>query len=211
MSLSIHEKEKRGKKISKILAELYPDPPIPLEHEDAFTLLVAVLLSAQCTDIRVNQVSKILFAKAKTPTKMLKLGVEKIRDIIRPCGLSERKSQNIYDLSRILLEHYDGQVPQTAEELEALPGVGEKTAAVVLMQAFNIPSFPVDTHILRLANRWGLSESSNPSIVSRELKQIFPKSSWAKLHLQIIFFGREHCKARSHDGNKCPICRHFSS
>ncbi len=192
--------------IAKILDDLYPETPVPLKHEDPYTLLVAVLLSAQCTDVRVNQVTPFLFAKANNPFDMAKLPVKDIEDIIRPCGLSPRKSHAISGLSKILLEKYEGKVPQSFEALEALPGVGHKTASVVMSQAFGIPAFPVDTHIHRLAERWGLSSGKNVVQTERDLKALFPENTWNKLHLQIIFFGREHCPARRHDSAKCLIC-----
>ncbi len=201
--------KKKAVEIAAILDELYPETPIPLEHGDNYTLLVAVLLSAQCTDVRVNQVTPTLFAKANNPTDMVKLTPKQIEDIIRPCGLSPRKSKAIYDLSNILLEKYDGEVPQDWAALEALPGVGHKTASVVMSQGFGVPAFPVDTHIHRLAERWGLSSGKNVEETERDLKALFPESSWNKLHLQIIFFGREHCPARGHDPAKCLICSKF--
>lgn len=199
-------KAERAKFIVDKLEELYPETPIPLDHQDHFTLLVAVLLSAQCTDIRVNQVTPHLFAKADNPHEMLKLTPAEIRAIIRPCGLSERKAQAIWDLSRILIEQHDGKVPDSFEALEALPGVGHKTASVVMSQGFGVPAFPVDTHIHRLANRWKLTQSKSVVKTERDLKKAFPKKLWNKLHLQIIFFGREYCPARNHDANSCPIC-----
>lgn len=195
--------------IAEILEELYPETPIPLDHSDTYTLLVSVLLSAQCTDVRVNQVTPFLFEKASSPAQMIQLEVSEIEDIIRPCGLSPRKSRAIFELSQILIEKYDGQVPQDWEALEALPGVGHKTASVVMSQGFGVPAFPVDTHIHRLAWRWGLSDGKNVEQTERDLKALFPESSWNKLHLQIIFFGREHCPARNHDPEKCPICSKF--
>jgi endonuclease III len=200
---------KKASAIAKILDGLYPETPIPLEHGDNYTLLVAVLLSAQCTDVRVNQVTPILFARASKPADMVKLEVKDIEDIIRPCGLSPRKSKAIFDLSNILLEKYHGQVPQDWAALEALPGVGHKTASVVMSQGFGVPAFPVDTHIHRLAERWGLSSGKNVEETERDLKALFPESTWNKLHLQIIFFGREHCPARGHDPSKCLICCKF--
>ncbi|MEZ4884730.1 MAG: endonuclease III [Chitinophagales bacterium] len=188
------------------LEELYPTVDVPLQHEDPYTLLIAVLLSAQCTDKRVNTVTPHLFAMADTPQKMVQCEVEDIKAIIRPCGLSPRKSKAIYDLSEILLHKHNGKVPQNYEDLEALPGVGHKTASVVMSQAFGEPAFPVDTHIHRLATRWGLTSGKNVVQTERDLKRIFPKKSWNKLHLQIIFFGREYCPARGHDANECPIC-----
>lgn len=192
--------------IAAILERLYPETPIPLQHEDAYTLLVAVLLSAQCTDERVNKVTPHLFALADNPQEMSQLPVQTIHDIIRPCGLAPRKSQAISDLSKILIEQHNGRVPDNFETLEALPGVGHKTASVVMSQAFGVPAFPVDTHIHRLAWRWGLSSGKNVEQTEADLKKLFPKSSWNKLHLQIIFFGREYCPARGHDPNVCPVC-----
>lgn len=196
----------RAQFVSDTLERLYPETPIPLQHDSAYTLLIAVLLSAQCTDARVNTITPHLFSLANTPEKMSLLSVEKIREIIHPCGLSPRKSQAIYDLSHILLQKYEGQVPQSFEALEALPGVGHKTASVVMSQAFGEPAFPVDTHIHRLAQRWQLSNGRNVVQTERDLKSIFPKEKWNKLHLQIIYFGREHCPARGHNAQKCPIC-----
>lgn len=192
--------------IVKTLDKMYPDPPIPLHHKDAYTLLIAVLLSAQCTDARVNIVTPHLFALADDPFKMSKVSVEKIKQIIRPCGLSPRKSQAISDLSKILVKKYNGNVPQTFEELEELPGVGHKTASVVMSQAFGYPAFPVDTHIHRLAYRWNLSTGKNVEQTEKDLKKLFPEETWNKLHLQIIYYGREHCTARGHDIKKCIIC-----
>lgn len=202
-------KKQKAAAIAGILEDLFPETPIPLQHEDAYTLLIAVLLSAQCTDERVNKITPILFARADTPSEMVKLEVEEIRDIIKPCGLSPRKSQAIYDLSHILLEKHEGRVPQSFEALEALPGVGHKTASVVMSQAFGVPAFPVDTHIHRLAWRWGLSSGKNVEQTEADLKKLFPKNTWNKLHLQIIFFGRQYCPARGHDPLKCPICSQF--
>lgn len=188
------------------LEELYPEVPIPLDHSDAYTLLVAVLLSAQCTDERVNKVTPALFSKASEPQSMAKLEVEKIREIIRSCGLSPQKSRAISGLSEILMKKHNGEVPDNFKDLEALPGVGHKTASVVMAQAFGHPSFPVDTHIHRLIYRWGLSSGKNVDQTEKDCKRLFPKEKWNKLHLQIIFFGREYCKARPHDPKKCPIC-----
>ncbi len=195
--------------IAKILEDLYPTTPIPLDHQDPYTLLIAVLLSAQCTDERVNKVTPHLFAKADNPFDMIKLEVEEIKAIIRPCGLSPRKSKAIFDLSHILIDKYDGEVPQSFEQLEELPGVGHKTASVVMSQAFGVPAFPVDTHIHRLAYRWTLSTGKNVDKTEKDLKRLFPKEIWNKLHLQIIFFGREYCPARGHDPNQCPICSKY--
>ncbi len=188
------------------LEELYPETPIPLDHEDPYTLLVAVLLSAQCTDLRVNQVTPALFSLANNPFDMARVPVDRIREIIRPCGLSPRKSKAISRLSQILLDEYQGEVPADFEALEALPGVGHKTASVVMSQAFGFPAFPIDTHIHRLAYRWGLTNGKNVVQTEKDLKRLFPKERWNKLHLQIIFFGREYCKARGHDPAICPIC-----
>ena len=199
----------KAKRITAILEELYPETPIPLDHQDPYTLLIAVLLSAQCTDERVNKVTPFLFEKADTPQEMITLDVDEIKAIIRPCGLSPRKSKAIHRLSEILLEEHKGVVPKSFEALEALPGVGHKTASVVMSQAFGVPAFPVDTHIHRLAKRWGLSEGKSVAQVERDLKEVFPKKLWNKLHLQIIFFGREYCPARGHQPENCPICSKY--
>ena len=196
----------KAERVSKLLDELYPVPPIPLEHVDPYTLLIAVLLSAQCTDKRVNEVTPMLFARASTPEAMLKLSVAQIRAIIKPCGLSPAKSKNIRALSKILFELHEGRVPGDFEALEALPGVGHKTASVVMSQAFGKPAFPVDTHIHRLAARWGLSSGKNVEQTEADLKKLFEPADWAKVHLQIIYFGREYCPARGHDLSQCPIC-----
>lgn len=192
------------------LAELYPETPVPLDHKDPYTLLVAVLLSAQCTDARVNQVTPALFARADTPEAMMRVPVEEIQTIIRPCGLSPRKSSAISDLSRLLVEHYDGAVPADFAALEALPGVGHKTASVVMAQAFGVPAFPVDTHIHRLATRWKLSSGKNVVQTETDLKRCFPESDWNALHLRIIFYGREWCTARGCNGLSCPLCRELA-
>jgi len=192
--------------VSAKLAELYPSTSIPLDHQDPYTLLVAVLLSAQCTDKKVNEITPLLFAKARTPHEMVKLSVEEIQDIIRPCGLSPMKSKGIHGLSRIILEEHGGQVPADMAALERMPGVGHKTASVVMVQAFGVPTFPVDTHIHRLAWRWGLSTGKSVEQTEADLKKLFPKEQWADLHLQIIYFGREYCPAQRHDPVKCPIC-----
>jgi endonuclease-3 len=197
----------KAKRIAIMLENFYPEIPIPLDHKDPYTLLVAVLLSAQCTDVRVNKVTPFLFEKADTPQEMITLDVEEIRQIIRPCGLSPKKSKAISGLSHIILDKHNGEVPQTFEDLEALPGVGHKTASVVMSQAFGVPAFPVDTHIHRLARRWGLSEAKNVVQTERDLKALFPKKKWNDLHLQIIFYGREYCKARGHIVENCPICK----
>jgi endonuclease-3 len=193
--------------IDSTLQALYPDPPVPLDHTDPFTLLVAVLLSAQCTDERVNQVTPALFAAADNPQDMAQLSADTIRAIIRPCGLSPQKSKAIKRLSEILVADYGSTVPQDFEALEALPGVGHKTSSVVMAQAFGVPSFPVDTHIHRLAQRWGLTRGRNVVETERDLKKAFPKHRWNDLHLQIIFYGREFCTARGCDGRGCLICR----
>ncbi|RYD55041.1 MAG: endonuclease III, partial [Verrucomicrobiaceae bacterium] len=197
----------RAAHVDRRLEELYPETPIPLDHRDSFTLLVAVLLSAQCTDARVNTVTPSLFDLADTPAEMAKVPVEKIKEIIRPCGLSPRKSQAIHELSKILVEKHGGEVPADFEALEELPGVGHKTASVVMAQAFGVPAFPVDTHIHRLAKRWKLSEGRNVEQVERDLKKLFPRDRWNSLHLRIIFCGREHCSARGCDGKSCLMCR----
>lgn len=199
-------KQRKAKLIAEKLDELYPETPIPLDHKDPYTLLVAVLLSAQCTDKRVNKTTPELFAKADNPADMAKLDVATIEEIIKPCGLAPRKSQAISELSSILLEEHGGEVPQDIEALEALPGVGHKTASVVLSQGFGIPTFPVDTHIQRLAFRWGLSTGKNVQKTEADLKRLYLPEEWNKLHLQIIFFGREYCPARGHDPVECPIC-----
>ena len=200
------KKTDKIKFIGEKLNELFPNPPIPLDYTSAYTMLVAVVLSAQCTDIRVNQVTKILFKAADTPKKMVKLGVDRIAEIIKPCGFFNTKSVNIYNLSKTLVEKFGGEVPQSFEELEALPGVGHKTASVVMSHIFKIPAFPVDTHIHRLAKRWGLSDGSSVEQTEADLKKIFPKEEWEKRHLQIIYFGRTYCKAMGHKPENCPIC-----
>ena len=188
------------------LQELYPTVPIPLDHKDPYTLLVAVLLSAQCTDIRVNKVTPILWELADNPKDMMRQDVDDIRAIIRPCGLSPQKSKAIHRLSEIIMEKHGGQVPQTFEDLEELPGVGHKTASVVMAQAFGVPAFPVDTHIHRLLYRWNFTNGKNVTQTEKDAKRLFPEELWNDLHLQIIFFGREYCKARPHDPLVCPIC-----
>ena len=196
----------RADHVAKRLAQLYPQTPIPLDHKDAFTLLVAVVLSAQCTDKRVNLVTPELFALADTPAAMAKVPVATIQAIIRPCGLSPQKARAISGLSSLIMERHGGQVPASFEALEALPGVGHKTASVVMSQAFGFPAFPVDTHIHRLAKRWRLSSGRNVVQTERDLKRLFPTDSWNRLHLQIIFYGREHCTARGCDGHTCELC-----
>lgn len=192
--------------ISGILDQLYPSVDVPLEHADPFTLLVAVVLSAQTTDKLVNEVTPALFARAGTPEGMAALPVEEIRSVIRRIGLADTKARNLRRLAEILVERHGGSVPRNLEDLEALPGVGHKTASVVLNQAFGLPAFPVDTHIHRLAARWGLSSGRNVETTERDLKALFPEEAWGKVHLQIIYFGREHCPALYHDLEACPIC-----
>ncbi len=196
----------KAARIREILHELYPEPPIPLAHEDPFTLLIAVLLSAQTTDARVNMVTPQLFRKASTAEEMAKLSVDEILEVIRTCGLAPQKAKNIQRLSTLLVEHHGGRVPRDMEALEALPGVGHKTASVVMAQAFGVPAFPVDTHIHRLAARWGLSDGKSVEKTERDLKALFEPEDWNALHLQIIYFGREHCPALRHDLTTCPIC-----
>ena len=190
-------KKEKAKYVIEELEKLYPETPIPLNHSDAYTLLIAVLLSAQCTDERVNQITPTLFSRAATPSDMILLSVEEIREIIKPCGLSPRKSQAIFDLSHIILDKHQGEVPQSFEDLEAMPGVGHKTASVVMSQAFGVPAFPVDTHIHRLMTRWGLTSGKNVELTEKDAKALFPRELWNKLHLQIIFYGREYSPARS--------------
>lgn len=202
-------KKEKAKAIAKILDRIYPEVPVPLDHEDPYTLLVAVMLSARATDVSVNQVTPILFKKAATPKKMAALKVEAIREIIKPIGLSPQKAKNIHSMSEILLNDHGGKVPKTFEELELLPGVGHKTASVVMSQAFGVPAFPVDTHIHRLARRWGLSSGKNVVETERDLKELFPEKTWNKVHLQIIFFGREYCPARTHKKAECPVCNKY--
>jgi len=204
------KKKERVEFISQTLERLYPETPVPLDHKDPFTLLVAVLLSAQCTDERVNKITPALFETADNPFDMAQVPVDAIREIIKPCGLSPFKSKAISGLSQILVEKYNGEVPQSFEELEALPGVGHKTASVVMSQAFGVPAFPIDTHIHRLAERWKLSSGKNVDQTEKDLKRLFPKETWNKLHLQIIFYGREFCPARGHQIENCLICRTIS-
>ena len=189
--------------ISESLNALYPDPPIPLDHESIFTLLIAVILSAQCTDIRVNKITPLLFKKANNPQRMIKLGIKEIKKIIKPCGLSPQKSKSIFELSKILIKKHGGKVPKSFVELEALPGVGHKTASVVMSQGFGYPAFPVDTHVHRLAQRWKLTNGKNVQQTEKDLKRIFPESEWNKLHIQIILYGREFCTARGCFGTSC--------
>jgi len=202
-------KKEKVEDIIKILEKEFPEIPIPLDHKDPYTLLVAVLLSAQCTDVRVNQVTPALFDLADNPYTMAEVPVEDIKAIIRPCGLSPRKSKAISELSKILIDKHDGIVPQSFEDLEELPGVGHKTASVVMSQAFGVPAFPVDTHIHRLAYRWNLSTGKNVVQTEKDCKRLFPKEKWNDLHLQIIYFGRKFCPARGHDPHACPICSKY--
>ena len=199
-------RKEKAKKIGEILDRLYPTPPIPLTHRDPFTLLVAVLLSAQTTDAQVNKVTPALFARASTPEQMAKLSIDEILSAIRSCGLAPSKAKNIKRLAETLVQEHEGQVPKDIEALERLPGVGHKTASVVMTQAFGEPAFPVDTHIHRLAERWRLSNGKNVEQTERDLKKLFPCEEWGKRHLQIIYFGREYCPARGHDMDACPIC-----
>ena len=199
-------KKERAEFILKRLQELYPETPVPLDHRNHFELLVAVLLSAQCTDIRVNQVTPALFAEADNPFDMQRVPLDTIYKIVRPCGLAPQKSSAISNLSKILVEEHSGEVPDDWKALEALPGVGHKTASVVMSQGFGHPAFPVDTHIHRLAQRWGLTKGKNVAQTEKDLKKLFPRDQWNALHLQIIFYGREHCSARGCDGRVCDIC-----
>jgi len=200
-------KKERAERVMQRLEEHYPETPIPLDHSDPFTLLIAVLLSAQCTDKKVNEVTPALFAAGPTPAAMAELDEEQILGFIRQLGLAKTKAKNVRRLAQLLLERHAGAVPQSFEELEALPGVGHKTASVVMSQAFGVPAFPVDTHIHRLAQRWGLSNGENVARTERDLKALFPERAWNRLHLQIIFYGREFCTARGCDGRVCPLCR----
>lgn len=207
MAAARSTRRSRAALVARQLAELYPETPVPLDHRDPYTLLVAVLLSAQCTDKRVNQVTPALWALAADPAAMAQVPEERIRAVIRPCGLSPQKAKAIRGLSRLLVERHGGAVPRTFAELEELPGVGHKTASVVMAQAFGVPAFPVDTHIHRLARRWRLSDGRNVERTERDLKRLFPESEWNRLHLRIIFYGREHCTARGCDGTVCGLCR----
>lgn len=202
-------RQEKADVIGGLLDGLYPQVPVPLDHKDAYTLLIAVLLSAQCTDERVNQVTPHLFAKADSPDTMINMTADEIRGIIKPCGLSPTKSKAIWNLSHILLEKYDGKVPEDMDLLEELPGVGHKTASVVMSQAFGVPAFPVDTHIHRLAYRWTLSTGKSVEKTEKDLKRVFPESTWNRRHLQIIFFGRQYCPARGHNPYECPICSRY--
>jgi len=199
-------KKERAKIVEKVLNDLFPHPEIPLRHQDPYTLLIAVLLSAQSTDARVNQITPELFSKANTPKEMVALTIPEIAKIIRPCGLSNNKARAIWNLSQLILTKHKGKVPRTFEELEDLPGVGHKTASVVMSQAFKQPAFPVDTHIHRCAKRWGLSNGKSVVQTEKDLKRIFPKAHWNKIHLQMIYFARKYCPARGHHPSACPIC-----
>jgi endonuclease III len=203
------KKKEKVNDIIRTLEKLYPDPAIPLHHKDAYTLLISVLLSAQCTDERVNKTTPFLFEKADNPYDMVKMSPEEIREIIKPCGLSPMKSKGIYGLSQILIDKYQGEVPASFEALEALPAVGHKTASVVMTQWFNEPAFPVDTHIHRLAYRWGLSNGKSVEQTEKDLKRLIPVEKWNKIHLQIIYYGREYCPARGHQWQRCPICSKY--
>ena len=203
------KKKDKVKGIHKILDKIYPDPAVPLNHKNPYTLLIAVLLSARCTDKKVNEVTPGLFNLADNPYDMAKQNVSQVRKIVKPCGLSPQKSKAIVGLSKILVDKYEGVVPSNFEELEELPGVGHKTASVVMSQAFGVPAFPVDTHIHRLAWRWALSNRKSVEKTEKDLKRLFPKESWNKLHLQMIYFGREYCPAISHEINICPICSKY--
>ena len=202
-------KTEKVKDILSLLDHYFPDPEVPLHHKDAYTLLISVLLSAQCTDVMVNKTTPYLFKQADNPYDMVKMSVEEIREIIRPCGLSPMKSKGIHGLSQILIEKYNGKVPNTFEELEELPAVGHKTASVVMTQWFGLPAFPVDTHIHRLAYRWGLTNGKSVEQTEKDLKRLIPKDKWNKAHLQIIYFGRKYCPARNHQWRECPICSKY--
>jgi endonuclease-3 len=203
------KKAEKVNDILNILDKYFPDPEIPLHHKDAYTLLVSVLLSAQCTDVQVNKTTSFLFKQADNPYDMVKMSVEEIQEIIRPCGLSPMKSKGIHGLSKILIEKYNGAVPDTFEALESLPAVGHKTASVVMTQWFKVPAFPVDTHIHRLAYRWGLTNGKTVEQTEKDLKRLIPKEKWDKVHLQIIYFGRKFCPARNHQWLTCPICSKY--
>jgi endonuclease-3 len=204
-------RKEKAQGIMAVLDRLYPDPPIPLYHTNPYTLCIAVLLSAHTTDKSVNAATPALFGLADNPKDMVKLGQERILSLIQKVGLANTKSKNVWNLSRILLEKYGGELPRTFEELEELPGVGHKTASVVMCQAFGVPAFPVDTHIHRLAQRWGLSDGRTVEKTEADLKAVFPREKWTKLHLQIIYYGRQYCPARNHDLSKCPICERFGT
>lgn len=202
-------KKERAEFIQQTLQEHFPNPEIPLSHKDNYTLLIAVLLSAQCTDERVNKITPTLFSRADNPYDMVQLDVSEIKELIKTCGLSDTKSKAIWNLSKILIEKHSGEVPRTFEELEALPGVGHKTASVVMSQGFHVPAFPVDTHIHRCAKRWKLSDGKSVEKTEKDLKKLFPIDLWNRLHLQIIYFARKYCQARQHSIEDCPICSHI--
>ena len=208
-SIGSMTKQEKVNDILKTLDKLYPKPEVPLQHKDAYTLLISVLLSAQCTDERVNKTTPSLFKLADNPYDMVKLSVEEIREIIKPCGLSPMKSKGIYGLSKIIIDKHKGEVANTFEDLEELPAVGHKTASVVMTQWFGVPAFPVDTHIHRLAYRWGLTNGKNVEQTEKDLKRLIPEDRWNKVHLQIIYFGREYCQARGHVWTECPICKKY--
>jgi endonuclease-3 len=199
-------RSEKSKRIGDILDRLYPQPPIPLQHADPFTLLVAVVLSAQTTDVQVNKVTPALFARARTPAQLAKLSESEILSLIRSCGLAPGKARNLKKLAQTLVDEHGGRVPRDMDALERLPGVGHKTASVVMTQAFGEPAFPVDTHIHRLAQRWGLSNGKNVEQTEKDLKKLFPREEWGRRHLQLIYFGRQYCPARGHDPKECPIC-----
>lgn len=203
-------KNEKVSHIIQILEDLFPNPPIPLVHKDPYTLLISVLLSAQCTDERVNKITPLLFSRADNPFDMLKLSIEEIKAIVTPCGLGPAKSKAIFNLSQILMDKHKGEVPKNFDSLEELPGVGHKTASVVMSQAFGFPAFPVDTHIHRLATRWGLTSGKNVEQTEKDLKRLTPKEKWNTLHLQMIYFGRSYCPARGHQSEICPICRLYA-
>jgi endonuclease III len=207
--IELMSKAEKVSDILNILDEHFPNPEVPLHHKDAYTLLISVLLSAQCTDVMVNKTTPFLFKQADNPYDMVKMSVEEIREIIRPCGLSPMKSKGIHGLSKILIEKYEGEVPNTFEELEALPAVGHKTASVVMTQWFGLAAFPVDTHIHRLAYRWGLTNGKSVEQTEKDLKRLIPEEKWNKVHLQIIYFGRKFCPARNHKWQECPICSKY--
>ncbi len=203
-------KKEKVSHIIQILEDLFPNPPIPLVHKDPYTLLISVLLSAQCTDERVNKITPLLFSRADNPFDMVKLSIEEIKAIVTPCGLGPAKSKAIFNLSQILMDKHKGEVPKNFDSLEELPGVGHKTASVVMSQAFGFPAFPVDTHIHRLATRWGLTSGKNVEQTEKDLKRLTPKEKWNTLHLQMIYFGRSYCPARGHQSEICPICRLYA-
>jgi endonuclease III len=201
------KKREKASLVKKLLDHYFSQPKVPLYHHDPYTLLIAVVLSARSTDAMVNRITPLLFARASTPDEMVELNVEEIRSLIKPCGLSPQKAKAIKELSRQLIEKHHGEVPQTFEELESLPGVGHKTASVVMAQAFHLPAFPVDTHIFRCARRWGLSKGKGVAAIEKDLKKLFDEKDWIALHLQIIYYARTYCPARGHHVSDCPICQ----